>query len=557
MAEVKDQVREDNNAFQTEAAPAAQTGAPEKKTLGKKQRRKRIRTIAVIVVLLAAAFAAWKLLGGKNGGSRDIGMETVQYGSITAQVEGTGTVKARNSETLLLTTAGTVLDVMVSEGDLVTAGQPLFTIDSPAAKTAVESARSQVTGYEKQLSSLRRDIAGLNLAAAYSGKLLDVVEKQPGDSISKGEKVATLVDDTQMRLTQYFSYAYAGEIKAGQSATVSIPALMTTLSGTVESVHMVSRITPEGSKLFEATIVVTNPGTLTADMEASAAMTVGGQAVYPYESGKLEYNRSTDLCSTVNGTVLSANLLNYLSVSGGQVLVRIDGEDSENEIFSIEQSLEEARKTLEQAEKNLANCNAVAPIDGKVIGLSVTPGMELQANTTLVTISDVNTVTVSAQVDERNISFVQPGMSVELDQWDNIAYGTVDTVSLASTVTNGVATYPMVISADNSEGTLQVNSSVTYKLVTSQVDSCLVLPLQAVRTVTLDTGDMQTVVYVQADSAPDNAIELPDTGEEIPAGFYPVPVEIGISDDYNVEIKSGVEEGTTVFTQMITTEVWG
>ena len=557
MAEVKDQVREDNNAFRTEAAPAAQAGAPEKKTLGKKQRRKRIRTIAVIVVLLAAAFAAWKLLGGKNGGSRDIGMETVQYGSITAQVEGTGTVKARNSETLLLTTAGTVLDVMVSEGDLVTAGQPLFTIDSPAAKTAVESARSQVTGYEKQLSSLRRDIAGLNLAAAYSGKLLDVVEKQPGDSISKGEKVATLVDDTQMRLTQYFSYAYAGEIKAGQSATVSIPALMTTLSGTVESVHMVSRITPEGSKLFEATIVVTNPGTLTADMEASAAMTVGGQAVYPYESGKLEYNRSTDLCSTVNGTVLSANLLNYLSVSGGQVLVRIDGEDSHNEIFSIEQSLEEARKTLEQAEKNLANCNAVAPIDGKVIGLSVTPGMELQANTTLVTISDVNTVTVSAQVDERNISFVQPGMSVELDQWDNIAYGTVDTVSLASTVTNGVATYPMVISADNSEGTLQVNSSVTYKLVTSQVDSCLVLPLQAVRTVTLDTGDMQTVVYVQADSAPDNAIELPDTGEEIPAGFYPVPVEIGISDDYNVEIKSGVEEGTTVFTQMITTEVWG
>ena len=46
-------------------------------------------------------------------------------------------------------------------------------------------------------------------------------------------------------------------------------------------------------------------------------------------------------------------------------------------------------------------------------------------------------------------------------------------------------------------------------------------------------------------------------GEEIPAGFYPVPVEIGISDDYNVEIKSGVEEGTVVFTQMITSEVWG
>ena len=554
MAEVKDPVLEGNDTFQTEAAPAA----PERKTLSKKQRRKRIRTLIVVAVLLAAAFAAWKLLGGKGGsGSKDIGMETVQYGSITAQVEGPGTVKARDEQALLLTTPGTVLDVMVSEGDLVTAGQPLFTIDSPAAKTAVEAARSRVEGYEKQLDSLRKDIAGLNLSAAYSGKLLDVVEKQPGAPISKGEKVATLVDDTKMRLTQYFSYAYAGEIKAGQTVTVSIPALMTTLSGTVESVHMVSRVTPEGSKLFEATVVVTNPGTLTADMEASASLTVGGEAVYPYESGKLAYNRSTDLCSTVNGTVVSANLLNSLSVSGGQVLVRIDGQDSENEIFSIEQSLEEARKTLEQAEKNLANCSAVAPIDGKVIGLSVTPGQELQANTTLVTISDVATVIIKAQVDERNISFIQPGMSVDLDQWGNTAYGTVDTVSLSSTITNGVATYPIVISADNSEGTLQVNSSINYKLVASQVDSCLVLPLQAVRTVTLDTGDMQTVVYVQADSAPENAIELPDTGEEIPAGFYPVPVEIGISDDYNVEIKSGVEEGTVVFTQMITSQVWG
>ena len=207
MAEVKDPVLEGNDTFQTEAAPAV----PEKKTLSKKQRRKRIRTLIVVVVLLAAAFAAWKLLGGKGGsGSKDVGTEVVQYGSITAQVEGTGTVKARNSETMILTTPGTVLDVMVSEGDLVTAGQPLFTIDSPAAKTAVESARSQVEGYEKQLDSLRKDIAGLNLAATYSGKLLDVVEKQPGDPISKGEKVATLVDDTKMRLTQYFSYAYAG-----------------------------------------------------------------------------------------------------------------------------------------------------------------------------------------------------------------------------------------------------------------------------------------------------------------------------------------------------------
>ena len=38
--------------------------------------------------------------------------------------------------------------------------------------------------------------------------------------------------------------------------------------------------------------------------------------------------------------------------------------------------------------------------------------------------------------------------------------------------------------------------------------------------------------------------------EEIPEGFWAVPVEIGIQDTFNVEIRSGLEEGQEVFTQM-------
>ena len=73
----------------------------------------------------------------------------------------------------------------------------------------------------------------------------------------------------------------------------------------------------------------------------------------------------------------------------------------------------------------------------------------------------------------------------------------------------------------------------------------------------LEDGSSATVVYVQADSRPDNALELPYQDEEIPSGFYPVQVEIGIQDTYNVEIKSGVEEGTVVFTQMQSASTWG
>ena len=239
---------------------------------------------------------------------------------------------------------------------------------------------------------------------------------------------------------------------------------------------MVSRITPEGSKLFEADILVNNPGSLTAEMTASATVQVGGETVYPYEAGKLAYYRTGDLNSTVDGTVISSSLVDYLQVSVGQVLVRIDGEDSENEIFTLQQSLDTARKELETAQKNLDNCSAVAPIDGMVIGLAIAPGDEIEANKTVVTIQDTSTILVNATVDERNISYIKTGMMVDLDQWGTSAVGTVETVSLSSTINNGVATYPITIAVDNPDGTVQVNSYINYSLVASQSDNCLVVP---------------------------------------------------------------------------------
>ena len=255
--------------------------------------------------------------------------------------------------------------------------------------------------------------------------------------------------------------------------------------------------------------------------------------------------------------VLKTNLIDYLSVSAGEPLVQVNGENTENTIFDLEQSLQSAQKKLEEAEKNAAYANAVAPIDGTVIGLSITPGQEITASATALTISDTSTVTVSATVDERNVSYLKVGMNVNLSQWNGQSFGTISSVSLSSSANNGVVTYPFTIEADNTEGTLQVNSYVDYNLTASQSDNCLVLPIQAVRTVGLEDGTSATVVYVQADSEPDNMVQIPYMDEEIPAGFYPVQVEIGIQDNYNVEIKSGVEEGTVVFTQIMSDNVWG
>ena len=239
-----------------EAEPAPEKRSVKEKWRGlpKKKRRKIIRWTVLLLVVLLAAVLLYKFLGGKGETDAQVVTDFVSYGAITSTVEGSGLTKAKNSETITLTTGGTVQDVMVTEGQQVTAGTPLFVIDSEAARTAVEKARQDVEGYEKQLATLEKDIAGLNLSAGYAGKLMETVKLNPGDTITKGEKVATLADDTRLRLTQYYSYAYAGELKEGQTVDVSIPALMTSVPGTVEAVHMVSRITPEAVSYTHLTL---------------------------------------------------------------------------------------------------------------------------------------------------------------------------------------------------------------------------------------------------------------------------------------------------------------
>ena len=529
--------------------PAGVPGSAPTPPKSRKKRKKTVRRIIAAVLVLAIGFTLLKKFGKKEG-EAEIGTAIVDYGSITSMVNGSGMVKAKKSESITLATAGTVGDVFVTEGQKVAAGDPLFTYDSPDAEKKVREAKTNIEGYQKQLNAAYKDIAKLNLTAPYAGKLLETVKLTVGDEVG-AQKVATLVDDTRMRLTQYYSYAYQSKLYAGQTVQVSVPALMSSIDGRVEKVHMVKRVTSEGSELFSVEIVVPNAGVLAKDMAASATVVVNGETVYPYEAGKLDYYRTSEL-SIPAGTVVATNLIDYLSVSAGEPLVQVNGENTENTIFDLEQSLQKAQKELEEAEKNAAYANAVAPIDGMVIGLSITPGQEITASATALTISDTNTVTISATVDERNVSYLKVGMGVDLNQWGNPSFGTISSVSLSSSVNNGVATYPFTIEADNADGTLQINSNINYNLTASQSDNCLVLPIQAVRTVGLEDGTSATVVYLKADSMPDNAIELPYSDETIPEGFYPVQVEIGIQDNNNVEIKSGVEQGDEVFTQYMT-----
>lgn len=490
----------------------------------KQKRRKLIRRIVAAVVAAAIlGGGGWALkkyvFTEEENGLGEVMTQPVMYGSIQSTVSGMGNARAKNSATVTPDPGYRVLELFVKEGDTVEEGQLLYNLDDTAAQEAVRNAQENVrtaqegvrqaqeaiSDYDRELEKMQEDLAGLTITAPHAGKLTNVNRDiRMGDDLSSGTAVATVINDTKLRLHLYYSWAYENQISVGQSARITLPASMSDYPATVEQVNYVKRVVPEGSVTFEVVFVMDNPGTLTEGMSASASLTgANGLPAYPYESGKLEYFETTDLTVKVGGPVEFVSLMNYADVQAGQTLVRLGSKDAQAGIAAKQNSRREALKrvedaqkavdtaqtAVEDAQKKLENYHAVAPISGQVISCGLTAGEEVSSGASIY-IADTATMMIDISIDERNIGYVSTGMMVDiLDMMGNYYMGIVDSVSLSATAENGVASFPAVVVVDNPGGMLMTNSYVDYTFVASQSDNCLVVPIQAVINVTLPGED--------------------------------------------------------------------
>ena len=495
--------------------------------------------------------------------------QPAQISSIQSMVQGSGNAKAKDTAAITLTQGGTVQEVFVTAGDTVTEGQPLYTIRSQAAEDEVTAAQEKVSNLQKDMADLHKALNNLTVRAPFAGKLIEVSEFETGSTVSSGASVATLVNDKKLKLSLYFSYAYENDIYVGQSVSVSIPAVMDSFTGSVEQVNKVHYITPEGADHFEVVVAFDNPGTLTEGMTASAALTAAnGTPIYPYENGATKYYETRKIVTEAGGPLLSANLLCYSNVSAGQVLLSMGSDTIDSDIRAKQKEIDDAMEKLTEAQKALNNFNAVAPIDGTVTTCTLAEGAEVKSGDTVIIISNTTTMLVNITVDDRNISFVKPGMTVDLTDWNgNVFTGTVSSINTGSAEAGqGMTSFPVTLTVDNYDGSLLEGVWLDYSFVASQSDDCIVVPMQSVKYVSDENGETASVVFIKADSKPENtvAIDIPPTEPGATPlypseseGFYPVPVTTGLSDNYNVEIKEGLTGDEEVFVNYYVEQAWG
>ena len=486
--------------------------------------------------------------------------ETTTYGSLSTVIEGTGTTMPADSVTYTTASTTEITGVYVSAGDTVEAGDLLYTQDDSELDEEIEEYQDELTELQNtlsdasdQLSELNERLSDLKVTAPFSGRITDVTVRT-GDTVGSGTKLATLVDDSKMTLTQYFSYAYEDQVYVGMKAGVSIASLMTTLDGTVTEIKKVDWVTAEGTRCFAVTVTLDNPGALTEGMSgAGYLLTDGGEKLYPAVEGTLEPYASEDITATESGKLTAVNVDDYETVTAGTTLFVIDGSDLEDQVETTQRSITQTQEKITQtqekiteAEEKRSDYQVTAEISGKIIMVGVQEGeAPRQAGQTAVTLYNLDAMTITANIDELDIDNITMGMEVDITQSgaesDTHYTGTVTAISYEATNTNGVAYFPITITIP-SEGALSAGVNVSYTITVGDESEGVLAPIAA-----LKSTSEGTCLFVKADTRPDNAVDLEDG--VVPDGFYAVPVETGVSNSQYVRILSGVEEGVEVFTR--------
>mgnify|MGYP000047761913 FL=1 len=503
---------------------------------GKKRRWKKFAVAGVALVV--AAGVGWQMLSpGQSSAASATSYTTAEVTrmDVSSSITGSGTLEAADSYSVTTLIEGSILTADFEEGDEVEEGTILYTIDSSDASNSLEQAEISLNQAQRSYNNQLESQEDLTITAPVSGQVYSI-DVEVGDDVTAGETVATIRDSQTMSLEVSFPADDASSFYVGQSATVTLDSTFETLTGTISKISGTDTVLTGNVIVRTVTIDVSNPGGLSTEQTASAAV---GTATST-ESGTFTYKEEETVTAQVSGEVSAIRVSEGDQVSSGQTLIVLTSDDLDDSLQSASESLRNAEISLENQYENLDDYTITSPIKGTIVDKNYNAGETTEANQVLCTIYDLSYLTMTLSVDELDIANIEVGQSVSIvaDAVEDTTYtGTVTKVSVAGTSSGSATTYPVTIRIDETDGLLP-GMSVDATIELASAEDVLAIPSAA-----LNRGD---TVLVTADSPSAANGTLVESTTEDGEDYYSVEVTTGVSGDDYIEIVSGLQEGDTV-----------
>ena len=206
---------------------------------------------------------------------------------------------------------------------------------------------------------------------------------------------------------------------------------------------------------------------------------------------------------------------------------------------------EQSKSRLDELKINLANTVISSPVDGFVGKRYLDPGASVSPNVPVASIVDIRTVRMVANVVEKDVKRLSIGMpaQVEVDAYPGEKF-TGRVARIAPVFDPQTRTAEMEIEVPNGGYRLKPGMYSRVDLTIESRDNAMTVPSNAVVELQGKTG----VFVASAPQGPQPASNPPAQGATAPLTAKFQPVQVGIRQGEQVEITSGITEGTQVIT---------
>jgi multidrug efflux pump subunit AcrA (membrane-fusion protein) len=529
-------------------------------------------------------------------------VQAATQGTVISSVSGSGQVQADTTVDVKPQTSENVTQIYVTPGEHVTTGQLLVQLDTTNEQQSVTQAQLSLQSAQLALAKLE-EVATTSVLQDQSGivsaqdNVANASTSLAKDYQNSFDTIASTFIDLQNIMTNLEDFVGGTQVdKVHDNPDAYVDLMPAYLQPTTEPYATAVEADYQGAVTiyeqnlndYHAVTPSSTPATISALLAetqntvqtiAAAVKSVNdllNYAVnnYPTSQGlgnlptitttyQTDFGNYTNTVNTDLNNITTAitNITNDEQAITNDQLALTQASDSYTELIggpdpldvqSQNISIENAQLSLQTAQQNLAYDSIRAPIAGVVASVPAIIG-ETVPSPAVTIVSDGQLAEIT--LNEIDAAKVQLGNTATLtfDALPDLSLaGTVTEIDPVGTVSAGVVNYNVQINFTqpaNTSSTAMVKPgmSVTAAIDTQVDQNTIAVPNAAVHT----SG---TTSYVLEPATPLSASDLAASasgGIVLPGGTKMVPVTVGISNDTQTEIDSGVNVGDQIITQTI------
>ena len=273
-----------------------------------------------------------------------------------------------------------------------------------------------------------------------------------------------------------------GDIRVAISSTGTLSATSTVTVGSQVSGQVTEVLVDFNDQVKKDQVIARiDPSTYEAQIAQGSAQVSGAratlaQAQATLRNAQLDYDRKSDLGSR------------QLVARSDVDLARAALDQARASVASAQAQIQQQTASTQTTRINLGRTVIRSPVDGVVLTRTIEPGQtvaaSLQAPELFTIAEDLAKMKIELAVDEADIGQVKVGQGVSftVDAFPDRQFrGTVEQVRLSATTTSNVVTYPVVVTVDNSDGTLLPGLTVNAEIEVSKRDGVLRISNAALR----------------------------------------------------------------------------